>query len=197
MTRLLIIGAGGHGKVAADTAEACGYSDVAFLDQSWPERDRNGRWKIVGGPARHDAPMFCAIGDNDVRARIFKEFHLGGSPLLVHPSAVISPSANFGAGTLIVAGTIVNADARIGRGVILNTACSIDHDCVIADFVHVSPGAHLAGNVTVGEGSWIGIGAVVREGVRIGKNVIVAAGAAVTTDIPDGVRVGGTPAKRI
>ena len=195
MTELLIIGAGGHGKVVADTAEACGYSNIAFFDQSWPEHTENGRWKIIGKPTRSDMTMFCAVGKNDIRARIFEVYHLNNIPFLIHPSAIISPTVKVGHGALVVAGSIVNADTSIGRGTILNTACSVDHDCMIGDFVHISPGAHLAGGVHVGDGAWIGIGAVVREGVRIGKNVIVAAGAAVVRDIEDGVRVGGVPAR--
>ena len=66
MTELSIIGAGGHGKVVADTAEACGYSDIAFLDQIWPERTENGRWKIIGKPKQSDVTIFCAVGKNDI-----------------------------------------------------------------------------------------------------------------------------------
>ena len=195
MTKLLIIGAGGHGKVVADTAEASGYSNIAFLDQSWPEQIENGRWKVVGKPTKLDVKVFCAVGKNDARAHIFEEYHLNDSPVLIHPSAILSPTVKLGPGALVVAGSVVNADTSIGRGTILNTACSVDHDCMIGDFVHISPGAHLAGGVRVGDGTWIGIGAVVREGVRIGKNVVVAAGAAVVSDIEDGVRVGGVPAR--
>ena len=197
MNKLLIIGAGGHGKVVADTAEACGYSNIAFLDQSWPEQAENGRWKVVGKPKQSDVTMFCAVGKADIRARMFEDYHLNNSPVLIHPSAIISPTVKMGQGALVVAGSIVNADTSIGRGTILNTACSVDHDCMIGDFVHISPGAHLAGGVRVGDGTWIGIGAVVREDVRIGKNVIVAAGAAVVCDIEDGMIVGGIPAREL
>lgn len=198
MTVLTLIGAGGHGKVVGDTAEACGYTDIRFVDAGWPDRQRNGRWPIIGAPGPDMArPVFCAVGRNAVRARLFDEHALQDSPVLVHPSVILSPSATLGAGTLAVAGAIVNADTSVGCGVILNTGCSIDHDCALGDFVHVSPGARLAGGVTVGARSWIGIGAVVREGVRIGADVMVAAGAAVTQDIPDGARVGGVPAKPI
>lgn len=199
MTRIGLIGAGGHGKVVADTARAAGWGDIVFYDRVWPDRQTNGEWPIVGAePAEaDDALLFCAVGNNAVRARLFMQLGLAASPVLIHPSAILSPSARFGAGTLIVAGSIVNADAEIGRGVILNTGCSVDHDCAIGDFAHVSPGARLAGGVTVGTRSWIGIGAVVREGVTIGADVVVAAGAAVTKDIPDGARVGGVPAKPI
>lgn len=197
MTRLFIVGAGGHGKVVAETAEICGYTDVSFLDQFWPDKTLNAHWPVVGLPKRDRYPLFCAIGKNDVRARLFDELDLADSPVLIHPDACVSRYAEIAAGTLILAGCVVNTDTIIGRGVILNTASSIDHDCQIADFVHISPGAHLAGKVTVGRSSWIGIGAVVREGVCIGSNVIVAAGAAVVNDVEDGARVGGVPARRI
>lgn len=196
MNKLLIIGAGGHGEVVADTTEACGYSNIAFLEQSWPEQAENGWLKVVGKPKQSDVTMFCEIGKNDIRALMFEEYQLNNSPVLIHPSAILSPTVKTGPGALVVAGSIVNADTSIGRSAILNTACSVDHDCLIGDFVHISPGAHLAGDVRVGDITSIGIGSVVSEGVRIGKNVIVAAGAAVISDIEDGARVGGGPARK-
>ena len=177
MTELRIIGAGGHGKVVADTAEASGYSDIAFLDQSYPEHIQNGRWKVIGIPKNLDVKMFCAVGQKDIRARIFKEYRLNDSPALVHPSVILSPTVKMGSGVLVVAGSGVHAETSIGQGAILNTACSVDHDCIIGDFVHICPGARLAGNVRVGNGTWIGIGA------------------AVVSDIEDGARVGGVPAR--
>lgn len=197
MTALLIIGAGGHGKVVADTAIAAGYANVSFLDDAWPEKVKNGPWDVNGKPEKTDTPTFCAVGNNSARETITTTFGLDDAPTLTHPSAIVSPSSEIGGGTVLVAGTIVNADTRIGRGVILNTACSIDHDCRIDDFAHVSPGARLAGNVRVGKRSWIGIGAVVREGITIGDDVVVAAGAVVVTDLKNGARVCGVPARSI
>lgn len=197
MTSLFIIGAGGHGKVVADTAEALGYNKICFLDQAWPKRETNGRWQIVGQPSYAGSKRFCAIGNNIVRSRMFDSADLYESPILAHPSSVVSPSAQLGAGTFLAAGVVVNADARVECGVILNTGCSVDHDCILFNFVHVSPGARLAGNVEIGSNSWIGLGAVVREGVRIGQNVTVGAGAVVIKDVIDGAQVGGVPARII
>lgn len=197
MSKLTIVGASGHGKVVAETAEACGYTDIVFQDQSWPGQTTNAHWSVVGIPSQGQTPMFCAVGNNLVRARLFDELALDDSPVLIHPTAVVSKYAEVGAGTLAVAGCVVNAGATIGRGVILNTACSVDHDCKIGDFVHISPGARLAGAVFVGDRSWIGIGAVVREGIRIGSDVVVGAGAVLLNDVEDGARVGGVPARRI
>ncbi len=195
MTALHIIGAGGHGKVAADTARAAGWDEIAFLDPTWPDRQKNGGWAIVGRPERtKGVALFCAVGNNATRAKLFATLSLDDAPILVHPFSACAPSAILGGGTLIIAGTVVNPDVVIGRGVILNTGCSVDHDCVLEDFVHLSPGARLAGNVHVGARSWIGIGAVVREGVVIGKDAIVGAGAVVLENIPDKARVAGAPA---
>ncbi|MGH7634357.1 MAG: acetyltransferase, partial [Gemmatimonadaceae bacterium] len=80
---------------------------------------------------------------------------------------------------------------------IVNTAASVDHDCDLADGVHVACGAHLAGHVRVGRGAWIGIGAVVRERVTIGAGAMIGAGAVVVSDVPPGVLAFGVPARVI
>lgn len=195
MTSLIIIGAGGHGKVVADTARASGFSNIMFCDDAWPEKSKNGAWDVLGTPSISETSTFCAVGNNSAREKLFSGFNLYNAPILAHPSTVVSPSSKIGEGTLLVAGTIVNADANIGRGVILNTACSVDHDCEIDDFAHISPGARLAGGVRVGKRSWIGIGAVVREGIHIGDDVVVGAGSVVVKDIENGTKVCGVPAR--
>lgn len=192
---LSIIGAGGHGKVVADIAYACGYRDIAFYDQAWPQKTKNGAWKIVGKPQNLFGAVACAVGDNVARARIMSAYDQKNLLILLHPSVIISPSAVIAAGTVAAAGVIVNADAQIGVGVILNTASSVDHDCTIGDYVHVSPGVRLAGNVSVGSGAWIGLGAVIREGVTIGENAMIAAGAVVVSDVAPDARVAGVPAR--
>lgn len=195
MIPLIIIGAGGHGKVAAEIAEVLGYGPVTFADARYPEHKMIGRWAVTRRP--DDLPegaAFCAIGANAVRERVSNGLTLIS---LVHPSAIISPSAAIGEGVMIAAGVIVNAEAQIGRGAILNTGCSVDHDCVLDPFTHISPGARLGGEVHVGGRAWIGIGAVVRHSLTIGADVIVGAGAAVVADVPDMARVGGVPARNI
>ncbi|MGJ8561834.1 MAG: acetyltransferase [Litorimonas sp.] len=197
MTRLHLIGAGGHGKVVADTALACGYEEILFFDPDWPARKSHNGWPIAGAHAPEGFSTFCAVGSNGTRAQLFQELDLWQSPSLIHSQAIVSPSARIGAGSLLVAGAIVNAATTIGRGVIINTAASIDHDCVVEDFVHISPGARLAGGVLVGTSAWIGIGAVVREGVSVGANAVIGAGAAVIDDVPEGARMAGVPAKEL
>lgn len=197
MKRLTIIGAGGHGKVVAETAEMDGYDDIVFRDDAYPEKQKNGPWLVVGrsGEKGGDGPVFLAIGQNRIRSRMWEDLLIEDSPVLQHPSAIFSKYAKVSAGSLVAAGSIVNAGVIVGKAVILNTGCSVDHDCRVADFVHISPGARLAGNVSIGARSWVGIGAVVREGITIGKDVTIAAGAVVIKDVPNGQTVSGVPAK--
>lgn len=203
MKRLAIVGAGGHGKVVADTAERCGWQLIEFFDDGWPRCGMNGVWPVIGdismliNTLEEFDGVVVAIGDNRVRRSKLEELANAGARLvsLVHPSATISRHASVGIGSVVFAGAVVNPGACIGRGVILNTGCSIDHDCIVEDGVHISPGARLAGTVRVGSMSWIGIGACVRQSIHIGSDVTVGAGAAVINDIADSLLVVGVPAK--
>jgi len=203
--KLAVLGASGHGKVVADTAECCGWRTVEFFDDAWPGVQANAAWSVVGDTAALMGRLadfdgvVVAIGNNRIRHTKLLELRAAGACLitLVHPAAIVSRYAVIGEGTVIFAGAVVNAEARINLGCILNTGCSIDHDCLLGDAVHISPGARLAGAVQVGGLSWIGIGASVRQLVHIGERVMVGAGSAVVSDIPSDVTVAGVPAKRM
>jgi sugar O-acyltransferase (sialic acid O-acetyltransferase NeuD family) len=197
---LLICGAGGHGRVAADTAESLGYRGITFVDRQWPRLSRTLAWDVVEADfsrAGQFGDCFVAIGNNAQRMKMIGELLAKSKTLvsLIHPSAVVSKHARVGLGSIVVAQAVVQAGTRLGQGTIVNTAATIDHDCHIGNGVHVSPGAHLAGGVTVGDCSWIGIGSTIREGCRIGENVTVAAGAVVVRNVADGATVFGVPAK--
>lgn len=203
--KLAILGASGHGKVVADTAECCGWQAIEFFDDAWPARQENGVWPVVGDSAALMGRLadfdgvVVAIGNNSIRYAKLLELRVAGACLvtLIHPAATVSRYTAIGQGAVVFAGVVVNAEACIGQGAILNTGCSIDHDCVLGDAVHISPGARLAGGVRVGNLSWIGIGASVRQLVCIGEHVMVGAGSAVVSDIPNDVTVAGVPAKRM
>lgn len=202
MTKLAIIGASGHGKVAADIAGLCGWLDIHFYDDAWPTKQDNGPWPVKGTSAdlletitEYDG-VFVAIGNNQTR---FEKLQALPMPAvtLIHPSAVVSRYANLGSGCVVMANAVVNADARIAEGCIVNTSATVDHDCQLAECVHISPGANLAGGVAVGKYSWVGIGACVKQLVQIGEFVTIGAGAVVIKNISNNSTVAGNPAKPI
>ena len=206
MKGLLIIGAGGHGKVIADIASTLGkWDQIAFVDDKYPDLKQVLDWLVIGGMEdfrmhRQEYPdVFVAVGDNAVRQKItiWSEeagFHL---PSLIHPRAAVSRLAVIGAGTIINSQSAVNANAKIGKGCIVNTGATVGHDCVLGDFVHVAPGASLAGETVIGEACWIGMRSAVIEQLTVGKGVVVGAGAVVLSDVPDQKLVVGIPAKII
>ena len=207
MKTLAILGAGGHGKVVADTAICAGWSDVVFFDEAYPTSNSIGPWAILGSSdtfinrAGEFAGVAIAIGENSTRLRWIQALQRRSVPVsptsLAHPSSVVSRHATIGAGSIILAGAIVNPFARLGVGCIVNSGATVDHDCDLADGVHISPGANLAGGVRIGKCTWIGIGAAIREGITIGHNAIVGAGAAVINDVESGLTVVGVPAKQL
>jgi len=204
--QLLILGAGGHGKVMAEVAEAKGgWQSIALLDDRFVTLNDLLRWPVLGGIGQADqfvsqfSHATVAVGDYRLRLQWLEQLLGFGFkiPALSHPSAWVSASARLDAGCVVMANATVQADARVGRGCIVNTGASVDHDCYLGDGVHVCPGAHLGGGVRIGSGSWLGIGCSVIQGVRIGSHVTVGAGAAVIGDILDCTTVVGVPARGI
>lgn len=203
MAALLIIGAGGHGKVVADAALETGtWDEIVFLDDAWPEKQKNGLWDIHGKVDQlldwkgRCAGAVVAIGNNHVRMELQSKLINTGFKVvtIVHPSARVSRFAKLGAGCVVFANAVVNVDAEVGEAAIINTAATVDHDCCLGKAVHVAPGANLGGGVSVGDFSWIGIGAAVRHYIAIGADVTVGAGAVVVSNIEDGVTAVGIPA---
>lgn len=96
-----------------------------------------------------------------------------------------------------MANAVINADVKIGKGCIINTGSTVDHDCIINDYVHISPGAHVAGTVNIGKSSWIGIGATVINNVTISPNCTIGAGSVVIRNIDENGTYTGIPIKRV
>jgi sugar O-acyltransferase (sialic acid O-acetyltransferase NeuD family) len=202
--RVLVVGGGGHGRVVADVVQEAGLAtELAFVDDRYPTLDRSGPWPVIGTMAelsvlcdRYDA-FALGIGAWQARSHVWQTLDRLGVNVLtaVHPHATVSRQARLGAGTIVCAGAAVVIGAELGRGCIVNTGATVDHDCRLADWVHVCPGAHLCGDVHVGQGSWIGAGSVVRQGIRIGEGVTLGVGAACIRDLPAGVIAVGVPAR--
>lgn len=204
--KLLIAGAGGHGRVVADAAVSSGrFSQVAFLDDGYPSLHIREGWPVLGklelmsGFLGEYTMLAAAFGDAAFRLSVLdRALELGYvCPGIIHPAAVVSRHAFIGEGTVVFAGSVINVGAEIGRGCIVNTGATVDHDCRLAEGVHICPGANLAGNVQVGARSWFGVGAAARQGVSIGADVMIGAGAAVVADVPAGRTFVGVPAREL
>ena len=205
------VGAGGHAKILVELLGATGgYDVIGFtdLDQT--------RWgtTVMGAPilggddelpklrAKGIRVVFIGVGAVSVggtrlRARLFRQVVSLGfdTPTLVHPRAIVSPSATLGPGSVILAGAVISAAVRVGANVTVYPGVVVEHDSVVGDHVHLSPGVHLAGGVVLGEGAFVGIGASIIQGVHVGAWATVGAGAAVLAEVPDGAVAVGVPAR--
>jgi UDP-perosamine 4-acetyltransferase len=205
---VVIIGAGGHGKVVLDILSAAGgHRVVGFLDADLSLRGTSVCGVSVLGPVNLLSKLWqqkvrhgiVAIGDNRTRRRYGELLREQGFELInaIHPSAVVSSSAKLGVNVVVAAQAAVCADAHVDSFAIVNTGAIVDHECRIGAGVHVTPGVKLAGRVRVGEDAFLGLGACVIQCLSIGSNAIVGAGAVVLRDVPDGVTVAGVPARVI
>jgi UDP-perosamine 4-acetyltransferase len=199
-----MVGAGGHGKVTLEAVRAIGgFEVVGFVDPAPPGP------VVLGVPVLGDdavlprlradgvATAVVALGGNGVRERVGERLRgLGFAlPPVVHPAALVAPSARVGDGAVVMARAVIGTATRIGVLAIVNTGAVIDHDNDIGAAAHVAPGCALAGTVTVGARTLVGVGSAVRPGTRIGRDAVIGAGSAVIADVQDGAVVGGAPAR--
>lgn len=202
---LVIIGAGGHGRVVADCAEQLGhYTGILFLDDCVTQRQQSAHWKIAGPidswkAYSNKADFIVALGDNALRASIQQQLQTAGVNIatIVHPTAAISKHCQLSKGVVVFANAVVNIGTKIADGCIINTGATVDHDCHIGQYCHLSPGVNIAGGVRVERMSWLGIGCSVIEGITIAENSQMGAGAVVIDNTKSGFLYLGVPAKAV
>lgn len=206
---VVIFGSGGHAAVVIDALLQSGHSlPILLLDR---DVARHGK-TVLGAPViggedllpeltRQGATHFIvgvgSIQDTSLRRKLFdRALAAGLIPMNVrHPSAICSPTVSIGRGVQILAGSIVNTEARLGDNTVVNTGAVIEHHCVLEEDAHVASNATLTGGVHVGRGAHVGAGATIRQCIRIGERAVVGAGAVVVRDVPPGVTVVGVPAE--
>ena len=197
--KFIFIGGGGHARVVSSIIEAQENSHLEVVF------DSNSKIETLDGVENFhkynpdqfpNALAIVAIGDNKIRKQLAQTIqHVFGK--LIHPSASIDRLSLVGEGSVVMHHAVIQRGTRIGKHGIINTASSVDHDCVLGDFVHIAPNATLCGGVQIGDETFIGAGVVVLPQIKIGKRATVGAGSVVTKNIPDGATVVGNPGKII
>jgi len=210
MEKIIVVGSSGHAKVVIDIIEKERRFTIIGLTDPFkqPYIEVLG-YKILGG--QREIPRLIdkfgidgaiiAIGNNWNRYLVFNEIKQCCPDLKfvtgVHPFSHVGREVSIGDGSVIMPGAVINNGAKIGRFCIVNTAASIDHECVLEDFTSVAPGATLGGGVKVGKHSTISLGAKVIDKISIAEHVVVGAGAVVVNNLPDRVVAYGSPARII
>lgn len=205
MKTLVIVGAGGHGRVVADCAQQLGiYQSIIFVDDCFHKTKTSGCWPIVGVVEDffqfiEKSDFIVAFGNNQLREKTIEMLTKAKANIisLLHPSATISPNAIIGKGVMVCANAAINIGTHIADGCIINTGATIDHDCTIHAYSHISPGVSIAGGVCVGKLSWLGIGSSIIEGLTLAENTQIGAGAVVIESTQANSLYLGVPAKRI
>ena len=193
MKDIVIFGVGGHAHVIADAIKLCGDRVIAFLDDDVEKEDCAGPISSYINYA--NCEFIIGIGSCEVRNRLSQldlKWHT-----VIHPSAIISPSAIIGEGTVVMANAVINSRSKIGKHCIINTGAILEHDNSLGDFSHLSVGAKTGGTVTIGKNTLIGIGASIRNNLSICDNCVIGAGATVVKDINESGTYLGLPARKV
>ncbi|MGG5888733.1 acetyltransferase [Falsiroseomonas sp. HC035] len=200
---VLVLGAGGHARPVIEAIRANGSAVAGLLD------DGGDHGPVLGCAWLGDTGLLAAlraqglveaviaIGDNAARQRLGALCEAAGFtlPPLLHPAALVSPSASIAAGAQVMARAVVGPEAALGRLALVNTGAIVEHECTLGEAAHLGPGAVLCGRVSLGARVLVAAGAVVRPGVTIGEDALVAPGAAVSAEVTPGARIGGVPAR--
>ncbi|MCB1874714.1 MAG: acetyltransferase [Chromatiales bacterium] len=203
---LIILGAGGHGRVLLDALRTAGANVQGFLDRDSGLHGGDvdgvhvfGDDSWLTGVDPESIFLVNGIGsvsDTSLRQRIYDTQRDAGFQFAsaIHPLAYVSQGAALSEGSQVLALAVVQTGARVGADAIVNNAAVVEHDCQVADHAHIGCGAVLCGGVVVQQGAHIGAGATVLQGLTIGRRAVVGAGAVVTRSVKAGTTVVGVPA---
>jgi len=183
--RLLIIGAGGHGRSVAEAALLRqDYELTAFLDDAAKPQQRLwdfpvwGTTEMLAGCRGRIDVVMVALGNNALREALHQQVQAQGMALatVIHPAAMVSPTATIGEGSAIMAGAILGTGAQLGEGVIVNCGAVVDHDCVVEAFAHLGGNASMAGGSVLGRGAWMQTGTSLGHGAGLPAEAVLRVG---------------------
>ncbi len=201
MTRgpLHVAGTGTFAAEVIEFATAAGYGVVALVEPIDPARIGTEAYGLrVLSPDAPPAPgAAITIGIGADRARVGAVLAAAGwsAATVIHPSAVISPSARIGDGVVIGPLVVVGAETTVHDHALLGRGALVGHHADIGEGAVLNPGANVAGLVTLGRSARVGMGAAIADRRTIGENAVIAAGAVVVRDVPADTRVQGVPAR--
>jgi sugar O-acyltransferase (sialic acid O-acetyltransferase NeuD family) len=202
MTALIIVGAGGFGRQLLSYALELGLDVAGFIDDDPHALDgTDTELHLLGARetmvSRSDHEFVVAVGDPAIRRQLAHAVTAAGGRLrtLVHPSAVVDPTATIGAGSIICPFAMIGTGARVSQNVLVNVHATAAHDSMVGADCVLAPYAALNGHVSLGEGVFVGTHATLLPGVQIGAFVKVSAGSVVHTNVEPGSLVAGNPAE--
>lgn len=192
MIQVALIGAGSLGVQLAHQLALAGIHISGFYDDVLSRgTDVNGHRVLGGtpellagnGPFTH-ALMAIGYAHMAVRQQLFEQVAQAGIPFhtLVHPSAIVDPSATIGQGAVVFPGCIIDRSVNVQANALLNNGCIISHDSIVGAHSFLAPGVVVSGNVTIGTATFVGSGTVFRDGVRTGTGCRFGAGSVVVKD---------------
>lgn len=197
--RRIVVGAGAQGRVVLENWRAQHPEDeFLFVDDNAQLLGQTILGAKVAGSiadlASLGGEVVLALGHNAKRLELASRLSVAFGTV-VHPSAVVMPSAKLGPGTVVFANGVVNTQAELGAHSIVNTGSIVEHDCIFDDGSSISPGCRMGGRVKGGRGVFLGAGVTVVPYVVIGAWSMIGAGAVVAEDIPERVLAIGVPAR--
>lgn len=203
--RLIIIGAGPMGRETYHYAvqafpewEMAGFLDDRSHILNGFESHPSILGSVQGYRIQENDVFVCAIGDPIQRKKYASILDEKGARFatLIHPQSYVGGHVEIGEGSIVAPSAVITCDVILGRHVIVNVLSSISHDCVLADYVTLSPGCHLPGGCWLGEGVFMGAHSTIVPNVSLAAGAFVAAGAVVVdSDATPNIRLMGVPAR--
>lgn len=203
---LIIIGNGGHASVLIEILLTNNETIIGYVAPS-EETNRFGIkylgtddvLKTISSSEVELVLGLGMLGPKSIREKLYQQLKLEGHTFksVIHPSAIIAPSATLGEGIQVMAGVIIQTAVKIADNTIVNTGVIVDHDCCVGSHVHLGPGTTISGSVNIDNGAHIGTGSKIIQGVNIGESCMIGAGSVVVKNILPYTKAYGVPAKEV